>query len=245
MVYSGVMVFNFHLPPELAWLFPSLPPELWESLLLTLKLALVVTAFLLVIGIGLGYWLLSVRRPWNAFLETLLNLPLVLPPTVLGFYLLMFLSPHMPFGRFWFSISGQTLTFTFAGLVIGSILYSLPYAVQPIVSSFRSIPASYVEAARVMGATRLQTLFKIVIPLSAKGIAVAVMLSFAHTVGEFGMVMMLGGSIPGKTKVASIALYEEVQKLNYELAHTYAIILLVVSFVLLLSVTFVQKSDEV
>jgi len=223
----------------------GLPPELWEALLLTLRLAFVVTILLLLVSIPLAFGLSRSRRRALLAVETIVSLPIVLPPTVIGFYLLMLFSPQQPFGRFWLKLTGQTLTFTFEGLVIGSIIYSLPYAVQPILSAFKSVPPELLDAARTLGASGWQVFRHVMLPLSRHGLGVAAILGFAHTLGEFGVVVMLGGSIPGKTKVASIALYDEVQKLNYEAAHQYAVILLVISFVMLLAMTVIQhKMDE-
>ena len=229
---------------DLLQILSNLPPELWEALWLTMRLAFVVMILLLVVSTPLAYWLSQSKWRGLFALETLVSLPIVLPPTVIGFYLLMLFSPQRPFGAFWLKLSGQTLTFSFEGLVIGSVIYSLPYAVQPILSSFRSIHKDFIDAALTAGATRLQAFWHIMLPLSRRGIGVAAILGFAHTFGEFGIVVMLGGSIPGKTKVASIALYDEVQKLNYETAHVYAIILLLVSFLMLLAMTAIQKKVE-
>ncbi len=223
----------------------GLPPELWEALLLTLRLAFVVTILLLLVSIPLAFGLSRSRRRALLAVETIVSLPIVLPPTVIGFYLLMLFSPQQPFGKFWLKLTGQTLTFTFEGLVIGSIIYSLPYAVQPILSAFKSVPPELLDAARTLGASGWQAFRHVTLPLSRRGLGVAAILGFAHTLGEFGVVVMLGGSIPGKTKVASIALYDEVQKLNYDAAHQYALILLVISFVMLLAMTVIQrKMDE-
>jgi molybdate transport system permease protein len=222
-------------------LFNGLSPELWESLWLTLQLAFIVMILLLLVSVPLAYGL---SRRSMIIVETLVSLPIVLPPTVIGFYLLMLFSPQRPFGAFWLKLSGQTLTFSFEGLVIGSVVYSLPYAVQPILNSFRAVRQEYIDAALTLGATRLKILWHIILPLAKGGIGVAAILGFAHTLGEFGVVVMLGGSIPGKTKVASIALYDEVQKLNYEVAHTYALILLLISFLMLLIMNVIQRRIE-
>ena len=222
----------------------GLPPELWEALWLTLRLAFVVTILLLITSIPLAYGLTRSKRRGLSAVEALVSLPIVLPPTVIGFYLLMLFSPQRPFGAFWLELAGQTLTFSFEGLVIGSVIYSLPYAVQPILSSFRSVEQELIDASLTLGATRLGAFWHVMLPLSRRGIGVAAILGFAHTFGEFGIVVMLGGSIPGKTKVASIALYDEVQKLNYETAHLYALILLLVSFSMLLVMTILQKKMD-
>lgn len=222
----------------------GLPPELWEALLLTLRLAFLVTILLLLVSIPLAFGLSRSRRRALLAVETIVSLPIVLPPTVIGFYLLMLFSPQQPFGKFWLKLTGQSLTFTFEGLVIGSIIYSLPYAVQPIQSAFKAVPPELLDAARTLGASGWQAFRHVMLPLSRRGLGVAAILGFAHTMGEFGVVVMLGGSIPGKTKVASIALYDEVQKLNYEAAHQYALILLVISFVMLLAMAVIQREID-
>jgi molybdate transport system permease protein len=221
--------------------FLNLPRELWVSLALTFRLAGIVTVLLLVISCSLGYWF-SVSR-WRGLLliETIVNLPLVLPPTVLGFYLLALFAPdHWP-GRLWLRVTGQTLAFNFSGLVVGSIVYSLPYAVQPISAAFKSVRRTHVDAAISLGATPWRAFWRITLPLSRRGLLGGAILAFAHTLGEFGVVVMLGGNIPGKTRVASIALYDEVEKLNYPTAHALAAILLVVSFALLFTLALIQR----
>jgi len=226
---------------EMTRVLASLPPEIWQSLLLTVRLAAIVTVLLLLISIPVAWWLSTNRSRSGGVIEAVIGLPIVLPPTVLGFYLLALFAPESWPGRLWFRITGDTLAFTFSGLVFGSVLYSLPYAVQPLLSAFRTVPNTYLDAATSLGSNRWVTFRRIVLPLSRRGLGVAAMLSFAHTVGEFGVVVMLGGSIPGKTRVASIALYDEVQKLNYPAAHTLAAVLLVLSFVVLLAMTFIQR----
>ena len=217
-----------------------LPPELWVSLGLTVRLAATVTALLLVIGTVLGYWFSTSKSRGILLAETLVNLPIVLPPTVIGFYLLTLFSPDQPIGRVWFKITGQTLTFNFSGLVVGSILYSLPYAVQPISAAFKSVRQAYVDAAISLGATPWRAFWRITVPLSWRGLIAGAILAFAHTLGEFGVVVMLGGSIPGRTRVASIALYDEVQRLDYVAANKFAGVLLGISFVMLLLLGWVQ-----
>jgi molybdate transport system permease protein len=219
----------------------SFAPELLQSIWLTLRLAFISTGCLLLIGIPLALWLN--RSTWRGIMlvETAVTLPIVLPPTVIGFYLLSLFAPETMLGGFWLRMTGQTLAFSFSGLVAGSILYSLPFAVQPFQAAFRSVPQIYIEAARTLGASRLQIFWRIILPLAGRGVAVGLTLSFAHTIGEFGVVLMLGGSIPGKTRVASIALYDEVQKLNYPAAHAYALTLLLLSFLLLFVMTLIQR----
>lgn len=222
-----------------AWL----SPEGWQAVLLTFRLATVVTLLLLLIAIPLSWGVVSVRSRWVIFLEALVGLPVVLPPTVLGFYLLAVFSPDSAAGRFWFRITGETLAFSFPGLVLGSIAYSLPFAVQPLVAAMRSVPGELLDAARTLGGGSLAVFRRVLLPLSLRGVLVAGMLSFAHTVGEFGVVVMLGGNIPGRTRVASIALYDEVQKLDYAAAHRLALLLLAFSFALLLPLAWLQRKS--
>ena len=223
----------------------ELPPELWQSLWLTMRLATIVTLLLLALCTPLAWWLSSTRTHLAVLLESLLGLPIVLPPTVLGFYLLALMAPDSVAGRIWFHLTGTTLAFSFSGLVLGSVLYSLPYALQPLVSAFRSVRRSYLDASFNLGGDALTTFRRISLPLARRGLLLAGMLSFAHTIGEFGVVVMLGGSITGETKVASIALYDEVQKLNYPAAHLFAAVLLLLSFVLLLPLTVLQRRTQV
>lgn len=221
-----------------------LPAEAWEAVFLTFRLAAVVTVLLLGLAIPLAAWLASSRRPWVPLVEAVVGLPVVLPPTVIGFYLLAFFAPDTGLGRFWIRITGDTLAFTFAGLVVGSIAYSLPYAVQPLTAAFRSVPSPLLEAARSVGGRSWRNFWRIILPLSRRGVLVAAMLSFAHTVGEFGVVMMLGGSIPGRTRVAAIALYDEVQRLNFATAHRLALLLLGVSLLVLIPLAWLQRRRE-
>lgn len=205
----------------------------WQAIMLTLKLALTTSVILLVICFPLAAWLASSRHPLKVSLQALLTLPLVLPPTVLGFYLLLLFAPHSPVGQVWMSLTGSQLAFSFASLVIGSIVYSLPFALQPIYNGFLQLNPRYMEYAKVMNMPRIATLRYVVLPLLKPNLLIAFCLSFAHTVGEFGVVLMIGGSIPNQTKVVSIALYEHVETLNYSQAHTLAAILMLFSFALL------------
>jgi molybdate transport system permease protein len=222
----------------------GLSPEIWQALVLTFRLAGLVTVLLMVLAVPLAAWLSASRRPWVPVVEAIVGLPVVLPPTVLGFYLLSLFAPDTPLGRFWFRITGDTLAFSFAGLVLGSLVYSLPYAVQPLTAAFRSVPLEYLEAARSVGATPWSVFWRVTAPLSRRGFLVAAMLSFAHTVGEFGVVVMLGGSIPGRTRVASIALYDEVQRLDYTAAHRLALVLLASSFAVLVPMAWLQRQHR-
>jgi molybdate transport system permease protein len=219
----------------------TLPLELWQALGLTTRLAFAATAVLLALGLPLANWLNGTRFRGAAVLEALVGLPIVLPPTVIGFYLLVLLSPRHPIGALWLRLTGETLTFSFSGLLVGSIVYSLPFAVGPFQAALRAVPMAYVEALSALGATPRQVFWRVRLPMARRGVLAGATLCFAHTLGEFGVVLMLGGSIPGRTKVASIALYDEVQKLNYPLAYTYAAILAALSFSLLLAVALLQR----
>ena len=212
-----------------------------QSILLTLRLALTTTLLLLVCGVPLAHWLNV--SPWGgaAMIQTLVALPIVLPPTVIGFYLLVCFSPLGPPGSWWVRLTGETLSFSFLGLLIGSVLYSLPYAVQPFQAALKGVATSLLEAASASGATPWRTFWRVHLPLARRGVTVGAALSFAHTMGEFGVVLMLGGNIPGQTRVASIALYDEVEKFNYPTAHLYALTLLLISGALLSVVTFLQR----
>lgn len=213
----------------------------WEPLLLTFKLAALTTAILCLLGIPLAWWLAFTRCRLKAVAETLVAMPLVLPPSVLGFYLLLAFSPQSALGAFLDSHFHLRLVFSFSGLVIGSVLFSLPFMVQPVQSGFQSLPASLAEAAYTLGKSRLQTLAFVLLPNIKPALLSGVVLSFAHTVGEFGVVLMIGGNIPGETRVASIAIFTEVEALNYATANFYAGVLFAVSFVVLLTVYLVNK----
>lgn len=222
----------------------SLPPELWSALWLTLRLAAVTTLILMLVAVPLGYWIAFTRSRFSMLVEIIIAMPLVLPPTVIGFYLLVGLSPQHAFGQWWQQIFNQTLVFSFAGLVIGSCVYSLPFAVQPVAAAFRMLRMETMQAAYALGMTQWQTFLHVMLPLARSGVYGGALLAFAHTIGEFGVVLMLGGNIPGVTRVASIALYDEAQKLNYPDAHGFALILLVLSFMLLCATTIIQKRQE-
>lgn len=191
---------------------------------------------LLVLGTPLAWWLARADGKLKTTIETLTALPLVLPPTVLGFYLLIFLSPNTPLGEFWFTLTGEHLTFSFSALVIASVVYSLPFMVQPLQGAFEGLGRAPLEAAASLGASPLDTFIHVVLPLSKRGYLTAVVLTFAHTIGEFGVVLMVGGNIPERTRVISIAIYEHVETLNYAQAHTLAAGLLLFSFIVLLLV---------
>jgi molybdate transport system permease protein len=218
--------------------------ELWTAVALTLRLALATSLVLLVLGIPLANWLNNSRLRGVIFIETLVSLPIVLPPTVIGFYLLVLMAPQQPLGAAWMSVFGHPLPFSFAGLVLGSVVYSLPFAVQPFQAAFRGVKGELVQSALALGLTRRQVFWSIVLPLSRHGILTGVSLSFAHTMGEFGVVLMLGGNIPGQTRVASIALYDQAQKLDYAAAHAYALVLLLISFGMLVGIAFLQRRQH-
>lgn len=204
-----------------------------EALLLSIRLSLTVSAILFVIGVPLAYWLTFSRWPGKFLVEAVVALPLVLPPTVLGFYLLVAMGSQGPLGRFWQSAFGHRLAFTFTGLVIASVLYSLPFAVQPLVASFESVDRTLLDASSVLGAGRPRTFLRVILPLSVPGVISAVVLSFAHTLGEFGVVLMVGGNLAGATRTVSIEIYDRVQSMDYAGANQIALGLLVFSFVVL------------
>lgn len=213
----------------------------WGPLQLTAKLAFVTTALLFFISLPLSYWLARSRAAWKIVPEALTGLPLVLPPSVLGFYLLLAFSPSSALGRFLQETLHLNLVFSFEGLLVGSILYSLPFMVQPLQSGFAAIPDYLREASFSLGKSPWQTLFKVELPNMRTAILTALILTFAHTVGEFGVVLMIGGNIPGETRVASIALYDEVEMMNYAGAHRYAAVLTLTSFVILLIVYGINR----
>ncbi len=208
----------------------------WLPLWLSLQLAFVTTLVLLLIGIPVSYWLAYSRRRWTVIAEACISLPMVLPPSVLGFYLLLAFSPAGGLGHFLQRHLDLRLVFSFQGLVIASILYSLPFMVNPLLAGFKNLPPHLREASRTLGKSDFTTLRRILLPNIRASLVTGAILSFAHTIGEFGVVMMIGGSIPGHTKVASVAIYDEVQSGNYPLANRYAAILLAFSFLILLVV---------
>src|ERR1700723_4748132 len=205
----------------------------WQAFRLTIELALVVSAILLVAGLPLAYWIAFSRWKWKFLVEALVALPIVLPPTVLGFYVLVALGSLSPLGRWWQSLTGHTLAFTFTGVVIGSLVYSLPFAVQPFAASFSSVDRKLLAASATLGSSPLRTFFRVIIPLSTPGLVTGVALAFAHTMGEFGVVLMVGGNIPGITRTVSIDIYDQVQPLNYSAANQNALVLLAISFAVL------------
>jgi len=213
-----------------------LTPADLTALLLTLQLALCTTAILLVLGTPLAWWLARTQWRFKFLLETLIAMPLVLPPTVLGFYLLLALGPRGFVGSLMQTLGGEPLAFTFTGLVIGSVIYSLPFVVQPLQDTFHNIGKRPLEVAATLRAGGLDRFLTIVLPLAKSGFITASMLGFAHTLGEFGVVLMLGGNIPGETQVLSIAIYGHVESLEYVQAHLLSAALLILSFFMLLTV---------
>lgn len=216
----------------------------WQPLGLSLGLALVTTVVLLLIGTPLAWWLSRSRRWWRTPIEALVALPLVLPPTVLGFYLLIALGSRGWPGRWWFETTGSTLAFSFTGLVIGSVLYSLPFVVQPLQTAFEALPPTALEAAQTLGADPWDRFRSVVLPLSRRGFLTASILGFAHTIGEFGVVLMIGGNIPGRTRVVSIAVYDHVESLQYGAAHRLSLLLLLFSFSVLAIVAWTNRPTD-
>jgi len=209
--------------------------------ILTFKLALVTTAILFLIGVPLAYACTFTRRRWKYLIEPLISMPLVLPPTVLGFYLLVIFSPKAFLGNFLSKTLHIDIVFSFSGLVIGSVLFSLPFMVNPIRAGFESLPRSLMEASYTLGKSRWETFLKVVIPNIKPSLLTGIAMAFAHTVGEFGVVLMLGGSIPGETRTVSIAIFNEVEALNYSTAATYSGILFSTSFIILFLLNIINK----
>jgi molybdate transport system permease protein len=205
----------------------------WPAIALSVKLAALVCAILVIVGMPIAYWVAFSRWRWKFIVESVVALPLVLPPTVLGLYILLALGARSPIGRIWQAWFGHGLAFTFEALVVASVVYSLPFAVQPMASAFSLVDPQLMEASSILGAFRLRTFFRVVLPLSLTGVVTGAVLSFAHTLGEFGVVLMVGGNIPGVTRTASIAIYDEVEALNYPAANQTALALLLLSFVVL------------
>jgi molybdate transport system permease protein len=212
----------------------------WRPLTLTFELATVTTVVLLVISLPIAYWLAYSRSRLKPVIETLVSMPLVLPPTVLGFYLLIAFSPSSTVGKWIDEYLGFQLVFSFEGLILASVIYSLPFMVHPIQSGLANIPSSLKDAAYVLGKSRLSTLIRVLLPNIKPAILTGLVLSFAHTIGEFGVVLMIGGNIPGRTKVASIAIYDKVEALQYGEANFYSLILFAITFIILLAVYLVN-----
>jgi molybdate transport system permease protein len=206
------------------------------ALFVTLKLASISTIVLLLIGTPIAWWLSHSHWRYKYFVEAIIALPLILPPTVLGFYLLVSLGPNGPIGGLLSALSGESLAFTFTGLVIGSVVYSMPFVIQPLQNAFSAIGQRPLEVAATLGASPIDRFFSIAIPMARPGFITATVLGFAHTLGEFGVVLMIGGNIPGSTQVVSISIYDHVEALEYGQAHALSASLLLFSFVLLLIV---------
>lgn len=217
----------------------------WQTFWLTLQLAFTVSVLLLLLGLPIAYWIAFSGWRWKFVVESVVALPIVLPPTVLGFYVLVALGPRSLLGRWWISLTGHTLAFTFSGLVIGSMLYSLPFAVQPFAASFAAVDRRLIAASATLGASRLRTFFRIIAPLSVPGLITGTVLSFAHTMGEFGVVLMVGGNIPGVTRTVSIDIYDRVQAADYGGANQTALVLLILCFVLLTTVYSLHRKTSV
>ena len=216
-----------------------------SPLWLTVQLASTTTFFLLLLGTPLAWWLANTRSKARPVIEALTALPIVLPPTVIGFYFLILLSPTSTIGRFWVDITGETLTFSFTGLVLASMFYSLPFMVQPLQTAFQTIGRAPMEAAATLRASPLNAFFTVAVPMTKRGFLTAIVLSFTHTIGEFGVVLMVGGNIPGETKVISIAIYEHVETLRYAEAHQLAGGLMIFSFIVLMVVYALNRRGAV
>jgi molybdate transport system permease protein len=208
----------------------------WIAIALSLKLAALVCAVLVVLGVPIAYWITFSRWRWKFLVESVVALPLVLPPTVLGFYVLVAIGSQSPIGRAWQAWTGHGLAFTFEALVLASVLYSLPFTVQPVAGAFSRVDASLIDASLTLGASRSRTFFRIILPLSIDGLVTGIVLTFAHTLGEFGVVLMVGGNLPGVTRTVSIAIYDQVQGFQYAEANETALALLLFSFAVLASV---------
>jgi molybdate transport system permease protein len=209
----------------------------WQPIILTCKIALTVCAILLVIGTPAAYWLAFTERRWKFMAEALTAMPIVLPPTVLGFYILVAIGPHSPVGRLYQEWFGRRLPFSFQGLVLASVIYSFPFMVQPMAAGFAQVDRNLIRASWILGASRLKTFFRVILPLSIGGVVTGIVLSIAHTLGEFGVVLMVGGNIPGATQTIAIAIYDDVQALDYASANHTALLLLAFSFITL-SITY-------
>jgi len=216
-----------------------------SPLYLSLYLALITTLMLILISIPFSWWLSQTKNTLiKKITETLVALPLVLPPTILGFYLLLIFNPKTIFGKLWFKLFGSNLAFSISGLIIGSMIYSLPFAIQPIQIAFEKINQKLIEQAYILQCSKIEVFLKIIIPLSKNGIITAAILTFAHTLGEFGVVLMIGGNIPGKTQVVSIAIYETVESLDYTSTHILSFIVLILSFIILLIFFSINKKEN-
>jgi len=214
----------------------------WSPIILTFQLALITTVLLLFLGIPIAYWLAFHRTRFTPLFETLVSMPLVLPPTVLGFYLLLAFSPNYGPGEWLDQWFGLRLAFSFEGLIIASMIFSLPFMIHPIQAGFKQLPSSLIEASALMGKSSFTTIIRVLLPNIKGPLLTGIVLAFAHTIGEFGVVLMIGGNIPDRTRVASIAIYDEVEALNYASAHQYSLILLGITFLVLLLVYSINGS---
>jgi len=213
----------------------------FSAIIVTIKLAIISTSILILIGTPIAWWLSQTKFKFKAVFEAIIALPLILPPTVLGFYLLITLGSNGPIGKLLESLGGSSIAFTFTGLVIGSVIYSMPFVVQPLQNSFSSVGRKPLEVAATLGASKIDRFFSVAVPLSRSGFITAAVLGFAHTVGEFGVVLMIGGNIPGETGVVSIAIYDHVEAMEYGQAHWLAGGLLATSFLMLLFVYIINR----
>ena len=218
--------------------------ETWSAIFITLKLSICATIILLAICIPLALWLARKPTWYKTIIESLIALPLVLPPTVLGFYLLILFNPTSFIGKIFFSVTNSTLVFNFSGLLIGSIIYSFPFVIRPLQTSFSMVPQGVLDAAATLQASPLDRFFSIIFPLSKAGVITGAVLGFTHTLGEFGVVLMIGGNIPGKTKTISIAIYDHVERLEYKQAHMLAAGLLIFSFIVIYLVFLLNKNSR-
>ena len=213
----------------------------WTAIVLSLKLAGIVCAILLAIALPIAYWLAFSRWRGTFLVEAIVALPLVLPPTVIGFYLLVMMGSRSPVGRLWIAWTGHGFAFTFEALVVASVLYSMPFAVQPLVAAFALVDPALIEASSVLGSSSLRTFVRVILPLSIPGVITAAVLTFAHTLGEFGVVLMVGGNLPGITRTVSVAIYDQVQALDFAAAHATALVVLLFAFVMLSIVYAVNR----
>ena len=214
----------------------------WQAIALSLRLATSTTLLLVTIGLPLAYWLATTRWRGRFLVEAIVALPIVLPPTVLGYYVLVAIGPHSPLGGFYEWLTGGRLAFSFQGLLLASVLYSLPFAVQPFTAAFRGVDPILIQASLNAGASPWRTFWRITMPLAWHGILAGIVLSFAHTLGEFGVVLMVGGNIPGETRTVSVAIYDQVQTLDYAAAGRTSLFLLAVSFIVL-SITYALQRN--
>ena len=213
----------------------------WQAIRLSLKLAALTTLSLMALGLPMAHWLAFSKARWKFLVEAVVALPLVLPPTVLGFYLLVAMGPRSPLGWLYEAVCRRALPFSFQGLLLASVLYSLPFAVQPMAASFSSVDRKLLEASLCLGVSPLATFGRVILPLSWAGVAAGAVLSFAHTLGEFGVVLMVGGNVPGETRMVSIAIYDQVQALDYAAAGRTSLLLLGVSFVVLVMASWLRR----